>query len=90
MRPALLAMNREDGEKPKGAGKLGADGKERLVRAMMDINFDSDQWLAQFRPGDPVLARVLLAADPVSPSPAGAQGVDRLRQLVLDPVYQLK
>jgi uncharacterized protein (DUF1800 family) len=90
MRPALLSMNRDDGARPKGGGKLGADGKERFVRAMMDLNFDGDKWLAQFRSGDPVLAKVLLAADPVSPPAAGAQGVDLLRQLVLDPVYQLK
>ena len=29
-------------------------------------------------------------ADPVSSPAAGAQGLDLLRQLVLDPVYQLK
>ncbi len=88
MRQIPVAMAR-DGEKAKGAGRL-TDGRERLMRAMLDINFDSDKWLAQFRPGDPPLAKVVLAADPVSPPAAGAQGVEMLRQLVLDPVYQLK
>ena len=90
MRPALIAMNRSDGEKVKGLGKLGADGKERFVRAMMDIGFDSDKWLSQFRPGDPLLGKVVLASDAVSSPVAGVQGIDLLRQLVLDPVYQLK
>ena len=90
MRPALMSMNRDDGVKLKGIGKLGADGKERIMRAMMDIHFDSDKWLSQFRPGDPLLTRVVLAADPASPAVSGAQGADMLRQLVLDPVYQLK
>ena len=90
MRPALIAMNRDDGEKAKGLGKLGADGRERFVRAMMEISFDSDKWLSQFRPGDPLLGKVVLASDSVSLPAACAQGVDLLRHLVLDPVYQLK
>ena len=88
--PAAMPMNRDDGERVKGIGKLGANGKQRFMRAMMDVHFDANRWLSQFRPGDPLLARVVLAADPASPQAAGAQGVDVLRQLVLDPVYQLK
>ena len=87
---ALMPMNRDDGERVKGVGKLGGDGKERFMRAMMDIHFDANRWLSQFRPGDPLLARVVLAADPANPQPAGMQGIDLLRQIVLDPTYQLK
>ena len=96
MRPALMAMNRDTddnvkaGDNANGIGKLGADGRQRFVRAMMDINFDGDKWLSQFRPGDPVLTKVVLASEPVSALAAGAQGIDMLRQMVLDPVYQLK
>ena len=89
MRQPLLAMNRDAGDNVKGIGKIG-DGKERLVRAMMDIHFDGDKWLAQFRPDDPQLAKVVLASAPVSPPAAGAQGAELLRQLVMDSVYQLK
>jgi len=64
-------------------------GRDRFVRALLDIHFDGERWLQQFRPGDPLLAKVVLAAAPVAPAGA-AQGVDRLRGLVLDPVYQLK
>ena len=89
MRQPLLVMNRDAGDNIKGIGKLD-DGKARLVRAMTDIQFDSDKWLAQFQPGDPLLVKVVLAADPANPPAATAQGTDMLRQLVLDPVYQLK
>jgi uncharacterized protein (DUF1800 family) len=89
MRQPLMAMSRDAGDNVKGIGKLG-DGKERLARAMTDIHFDSDKWLSQFRPGDPQLAKVVLAADPVISPATSAQGAELLRQLVLDPVYQLK
>src|SRR5476649_2529554 len=46
MRQPLMAMSRAAGDNLKGIGKLD-DGKERLVRAMMDIHFDGDKWLAQ-------------------------------------------
>ncbi len=67
-----------------------AGPRARFVRAMMDIHFDADQWLAQFKPGDPRLLKVVLAAEPAAPGDDQAQGVVRLRDLVLDPVYQLK
>jgi uncharacterized protein (DUF1800 family) len=79
MRPMAVAMNRRAG-----------DGKERFVRAAMDVHFDGDKWMSQFRPGDPKLAKVVLAADPTSPPVANAQGIEMLRQLVMDPAYQLK
>ena len=36
------------------------------------------------------LVKVVLAADPLNPPAAGTSGTELLRQLVLDPVYQLK
>ena len=79
------AMNRAPGDMARAG-----DGRERVVRAMADVHFDGDKWLSQFRSGDPLPVKVVLAADPLSPPPATAQGADLLRQLVLDPVYQLK
>ena len=90
MRPELMAMNRDPGGGVKGIGRPGSDGRERLFRAMMDIGFDSEKWLLQFQPGDPLLRKVLLASDSAGASSDGAEGIDLLRQLVLDPVYQLK
>jgi uncharacterized protein (DUF1800 family) len=86
----MQAMARERLGNLKGIAKEGADGRERLVRAMLDIHFDGDRWLSRFPPGDPQLVKVVLAADPLSPPAAGMAGADLLRQLVLDPVYQLK
>ena len=79
MRPTVVAMNRAAG-----------DGKERFARAAMDVHFDGDKWMSQFQPGDQNLVKVVLAADPASPPAANAQGVEMLRQLVMDPAYQLK
>jgi len=84
----LPVMAREE-DKAKGGGRI-TDGRERLARAMQDISFDAGKWLAQFPPGDPRMLRVVLATDPVNPPPAGAQGLDMLRELVLDPAYELK
>jgi uncharacterized protein (DUF1800 family) len=72
------------------AAQQDAGVRARFVRAMMDIQFDGEQWLAQFKPGDPLLVKVVLATDPAAPGDGKAQGMARLRELVLDPVYQLK
>jgi len=64
--------------------------RERFVRALLDIHFDGERWLGQFRPGEQRLTKVVLAADPAGTPNSSAQGVDRLRELVLDPAYQLK
>jgi uncharacterized protein (DUF1800 family) len=89
MREPLMTMSRAAGDNVNGIGKV-EDGRQRLARAMMDIHFDGDKWLSQYRPGDPQLVKVVLAAEPAVPPPAGTRGADLLRQLVLDPVYQLK
>ncbi len=69
------------------AMKSAQAAQREMSRA--DINFDSVQWLSAFKPNDPLLIKVVLAAPPVTP-PGTAQDVDELRQLVLDPVYELK
>ena len=86
----MQAMARERLGNLKGIVKEGADVRERLARAMMDIRFDGDKWLSRFAPGDPLLVKVVLAADPLNPPAASTSGTELLRQLVLDPVYQLK
>jgi uncharacterized protein (DUF1800 family) len=64
--------------------------RERFARALLDIHFDGERWLGQFRPGDPRLMKVVLAAEPAGTPNGAAQGLERLRELVLDPAYQLK
>jgi uncharacterized protein (DUF1800 family) len=63
-------------------------GARRLVQAMADLQFSGRDWLAPFEGREKMLPLVLLAAAPAG-SPAGS-GVDFLRALVADPVYQLK
>ena len=72
------------------AAQNDAGTRARFVRAVMDIHFDGDQWLSQFKSVDPLLVKVVLATEPSVPGDGKAQGMARLRELVLDPVYQLK
>jgi uncharacterized protein (DUF1800 family) len=82
-----------DFAKVKGAGRLGPEGRERFVRAMGDIHFDSAAWLKGVGGYAPLARRTVLATDPANESlatPQAPPGKDWLRQLVLDPAYQLK
>jgi uncharacterized protein (DUF1800 family) len=77
-------------EAPRAIGKM-KEGRERYMRALMDIRFESSRWLAQFGTADSSrLQRMILAAAPVSAAPQGAQGMELIRHYALDPVYQLK
>ena len=63
-------------------------GARRVMQAMADLQFSGRDWLAPFEGRDTMVPVVLLAAAPAG-SPSGS-GVDYLRALVADPVYQLK
>jgi uncharacterized protein (DUF1800 family) len=66
-----------------------AIARDRVARAMLAIRFDPDKWQSQFRTGAPPPQRVVLAGEPVNTQ--GAEPwLEGLRQLVLDPAYQLK
>ncbi|MBM3357129.1 MAG: DUF1800 domain-containing protein [Betaproteobacteria bacterium] len=86
---AMLAAAAGGMERAKGTGRL-TDGRERFLRAMMDVSFDGPGWLARFQGDAAALQRVVLAAAPVTAPPAGMQGMDLIRHLTMDPVYQLK
>lgn len=68
----------------------GKEGRERYMRAMSEIRFESGRWLAQLPAAERGLERVVLAAAPVSAPPQGAQGIELIRHLAMDPAYQLK
>jgi len=90
LKPMLAAAMGGAMDAPKGAARLD-DGRARFMRAMMEIRFDSGRWLAQFGGEDAsMVERVLLAAAPVGAPASGAQGMELIRQLTQDPVYQLK
>jgi uncharacterized protein (DUF1800 family) len=87
----MRAMMAEGGalETPRAAARM-TEGRQRYLQALLDVGFDGGKWLSQFdgRPG--LLQQVVLASAPVTEPPPGAQGIDLIRHLVLDPAYQLK
>jgi uncharacterized protein (DUF1800 family) len=88
--PVAAAGMSEGMEQPRGIARID-DGRDRFMRAMMEIRFDGGRWLAQFKGGDTAgVQRVLLAAAPVSAPAPDIRGMELIRQLTLDPVYQLK
>jgi uncharacterized protein (DUF1800 family) len=87
----LRAMVAEGGavETPRAAARMG-EGRQRYMQALLDVQFDGGKWLAQFEGRSELLPRVILAAAPVTEAPPAADGIELIRHLVLDPVYQLK
>jgi len=86
MRPAIvMAAN-----VPPAKGGPVNEMRQRLLRAMAEVQFDSQRWLQQAGREPEQLQRLVLAMAPQHPLPAGASGVDVLRRLTQDPVYQLK
>jgi uncharacterized protein (DUF1800 family) len=66
-------------------------GQERYLRAMLQVQFDSAQWLARVNGGEPAtVQRVLLATAPAGPVAPGMRGMDLVRHLTQDAAYQLK
>jgi hypothetical protein len=70
------------------AATPAAARRERARVAMGRVRFDGDAWLARVN-GMP-LERVVLAVAPVHAGGGVSSGMDHLRELVLDPAYQLK
>ena len=63
-------------------------GARRVMQAIADLNFSARDWLAPFEGRESMVPLVLLAGEPVG-NPSGS-GMEYLRALVADPVYQLK
>jgi uncharacterized protein (DUF1800 family) len=77
-------------QRPAMQEKLGAmkPGARRFMQAMAELQFSARDWLGPFEGREAMLPLVLLAAPPAG-SPSGS-GMDYVRALVADPVYQLK
>ena len=71
----------------KSIGSL-KPGARRVMQAIADLNFSARDWLAPFEGRESMVALLLLADAPAG-NPSGS-GMDYLRGLVADPVYQLK
>jgi uncharacterized protein (DUF1800 family) len=63
-------------------------GARRLLQAMAELQFSARDWLAPFEGRESLVPLVLLAGVPAG-NPSGS-GMEYLRALVADPVYQLK
>ncbi len=76
----------------KGLGRMGEEGRARFVRALYEIQFDPQRWLAQFpgavSHGD--MERALLAREPVNAVPTDLPAREVIKRIALDPAYQLK
>lgn len=91
MRGADGMMPRGGARLAKGQGKLGGEGRQRLLQALADIEFDADAWLAPFgADGAARIPRVVLAMTPVEAPATGTSDLELIRDLTQDPVYQLK
>ena len=87
MRPAtMMAAN----VPPAKGGGPANEMRQRLQRAMAEVQFDSQRWLQQAGGEAAHVQRLVLAAAPQHPLPPGASGMDLIRRLTQDPVYQLK
>jgi uncharacterized protein (DUF1800 family) len=63
-------------------------GARRVMQAIADLHFSARDWLAPFEGRETLVPLVLLAGAPAG-NPSGS-GMEHLRALVADPVYQLK
>ncbi len=70
------------------AATPAATRQARARQAMAQVRFDGEIWLSRTN-GVP-LERVVLAVAPVHTAGSGSGGMNYLRELVLDPAYQLK
>jgi hypothetical protein len=76
-------------EMPRNIRRIDS-GRERYMRAVSEIRFESGKWLAQVPGAERALERLVLATAPVSAPPQGAHGIEAIRHLAMDPAYQLK
>ena len=90
MRPAMvIAANATQGPPGKAGGPLN-DMRQRLLRAMAEVHFDGERWLQQAGSEPAQVQRLVLAMAPQHVLPPGVTGMDAIRRLTQDPVYQLK
>ncbi len=92
LRPSMMmAANVTQAPPPQGAQGGPANAmRQRLLRAMAEVQFDSQRWLQQAGGEAAQVQRLVLATTPQHPLPPGATGLEVIRRLTQDPVYQLK
>jgi len=85
--------------KVKGQGALGKEGRIRFADATAMISFDPEAWLGRYgavAEAAPdmkqrlAIQKAVLPLDPSTPIKMDLAGIDYIRALVMDPVFQLK
>ena len=72
-------------------GGFAAETRQRFMRGMAEVQFDSGRWLRQANAADSSgAARVVLAMAPHTALPGDITGLELIRGLTQDPAYQLK
>jgi uncharacterized protein (DUF1800 family) len=95
-RAARVAMRAQAGEDDPGADdgieRAKRAARERFIRAMGDVRLDTNRWSRELAapPTQAEIEQVVLAQAPAGPVTAGLPTRELLRQLALDPAYQLK
>ena len=75
----------------RGGGQLDAGERRRLLQGLTDLRFDAGAWMAGLRnPGAAGVVAAVLPVAPVASVPDGTSGLELIRALTQDAVYQLK
>lgn len=95
MGPMVRNMVMAGGGEAKGVNRLGEAGRERFIRAIEGLRFNSGAWLNQFKGADEMqktseVELAMLPMPPVTTPQPGAPSLAMIRALALDPTYQLK
>jgi uncharacterized protein (DUF1800 family) len=89
----MAKMQKDAAMVAKGFG-AGGGRMARFAKSLSDIHFDSGPWFEQFEgvPEQKIerAQKLVLATQPLQPIKSANSGLDLIRQMVLDPVYQLK
>ncbi len=90
--PMMVANTMQPNVNPAAnlAANPGAAMGQRLQRAFGEIHFDSARWLLQSGGDTAQVQRLMLAMAPQHALPPDVKGIDMVRRLTQDPVYQLK
>lgn len=88
--PRMAAMHAEP-QMQRTAADAGNDEAGRFRRAMQEVWLNEAAWSGELRSSDPAaLVRLLLPGKPVHPLTSHSDRIGLVRQLTLDPMYQLK
>jgi len=95
-RMARMAIRRQaaqdDPREDQDIRRIKQGARERFIRAMSDIRLDAERWAHSFgsAPSHVEVERIVLAQAPVNPVGDDGSMRELLKELMLDPVYQLK